>query len=341
VAALRIGLRASRKTLLLRELQVSAKTTAECPAKRAVCYRTACPPDIRNSLRVSPGVTRKILLLGGQQFPVKTAARYRIACHLAIRNTLRIVPATTLKSRHRWAARNSQCRRRRCTAPQAAQRPRCACHDNDGPRTPPAAAAASPSTRPVCAPAVGPGGLHAPNVSGEVQEVWHHSGDDSHYDTPDQRNVLRNMLPGMPFWGMNSDRCATKPPNRVPDSFRYGWINWRRAAQLDFAGATLVWHVSDQIEQLDQLITAEGDGTESSRKLHRTYAPDRSSPVFRHSCRGAAPIDARSSPSTPASDPPAATAARASNQAGVQESGSGTQEESLLSSGMVSRAWLQ
>src|ERR1017187_6488829 len=37
------------------------------------------------------------------------------------------------------------------------------------------------------------------------------------------------------------------------------------------------------------------------------------SPVFRHSCRGAAPIDARCGPSTPASDPPAATAARASS----------------------------
>src|ERR1035438_6427867 len=42
-------------------------------------------------------------------------------------------------------------------------------------------------------------------------------------------------------------------------------------------------------------------------------APARSSPVFRHSCRGAAPIDPRCGPSTPASDPPAATAARASS----------------------------
>ncbi len=39
----------------------------------------------------------------------------------------------------------------------------------------------------------------------------------------------------------------------------------------------------------------------------------RSSPAFRHSCRGAAPTAARSGPCTLASDPPVATAARASS----------------------------
>src|ERR1017187_9577727 len=42
-------------------------------------------------------------------------------------------------------------------------------------------------------------------------------------------------------------------------------------------------------------------------------APARSSPASRHSCHGAAPTDARSGPSIPATDPPAATAAGASS----------------------------
>src|ERR1022692_4557755 len=42
-------------------------------------------------------------------------------------------------------------------------------------------------------------------------------------------------------------------------------------------------------------------------------APARSSPASRHSCHGAAPTDARSGPSIPATDQPAATAAGASS----------------------------
>jgi hypothetical protein len=81
------------------------------------------------------------------------------------------------------------------TARRATGRRRPARHVHGGPATPPPADAADgPGAQPVCCPAVGPGGLRAPLVGAELQEIRFQGQAGSRDHTPHERIYARGAV---------------------------------------------------------------------------------------------------------------------------------------------------
>ena len=60
----------------------------------------------------------------------------------------------------------------------------------------------APVLRPICGATARPGGMHAPLVYGEVQDLRRHGEPHSHFDGQDERCILREMLPCATLWGL-------------------------------------------------------------------------------------------------------------------------------------------